>query len=238
MAFKHGPIYPGVADGLVFAVDPANPKSWTGPSSDTVDSLTLYNPESGSLFNDASGSYGNNESFNFNGTDGYLNFGHNSSLNFGTGEFTILCWVEGISSFPGGGKALIWKGGKFDNNLAGWNISWANSPQDAYFIISSASSRLESRTNPNSGLNGWSGFKMIGMQRSGTNWNQIVDTTVTTLGTFSGNVDNTEDLLIAKHGDPNAYLDVNIGPVLIYNKALSSSEITHNYNRLKSRFGL
>jgi hypothetical protein len=29
-----------------------------------------------------------------------------------------------------------------------------------------------------------------------------------------------------------------IGPISIYNKALSASEVTQNYNALKGRFGL
>jgi len=34
------------------------------------------------------------------------------------------------------------------------------------------------------------------------------------------------------------YTDGNIGPVQIYNRALSSNEVLHNYNALKGRFGL
>ena len=30
----------------------------------------------------------------------------------------------------------------------------------------------------------------------------------------------------------------NMGPILIYNRALSATEVTQNYNALKSRFGL
>ena len=65
MPVTAGPIYPGIKDGLVFAIDPANKDSWAGPTSATVDSLTLYNPLSGSIVNDTSGSYGVNESFTF-----------------------------------------------------------------------------------------------------------------------------------------------------------------------------
>ena len=42
MPVKAGPIYPGVKKGLVFAIDPANKDSWAGPTSATVNSLTLY----------------------------------------------------------------------------------------------------------------------------------------------------------------------------------------------------
>jgi hypothetical protein len=234
MAGQVGPTFPCITKGLVFCFDPANKLSYpvrtgtTGTNMQTPKQSGTFS--STNMFDSAESSTIAFDNSNF------INFGHDSSLNFGTGEFTVLCWVGGLPSYPGAISTIIWKGSRFDGNVAGWSIAWANSPQDAYFIISSASSRTEGRTNPNSGLNGWSGFKMIGMQRSGTNWNQIVDTTVTTLGNFSGNVDNTEDLLIAKNGFYNGYLNANIGPVLIYNRALSSTEITKNYNRLKGRF--
>ena len=34
------------------------------------------------------------------------------------------------------------------------------------------------------------------------------------------------------------YFNGNIGPVKIYNRALSAAEVLQNYNQLKSRFGL
>jgi hypothetical protein len=107
-----------------------------------------------------------------------------------------------------------------------------------YFIISSSTARLEGRTSPNGGLNGWSGYKLIGVQRSGTNWNQINNTTVTTLGTFSGDVNNTLPITISYNSQYASYLNQQVGMTLIYNRALSSAEITQVYNATKARYGL
>ena len=74
MPVTAGPIYPGIKDGLIFAVDPANPGSWQGPTSDNVNNLVSFHSNlSGSIQNDTSGSYGDNESFTFDGTDSYIN---------------------------------------------------------------------------------------------------------------------------------------------------------------------
>ena len=67
-----------VTDGLVFYVDPAYKKSWTGPDSSTVNDL--ISTPIGSIINDTSGSYGINESFAFDGTDDYIDFGTNTCL--------------------------------------------------------------------------------------------------------------------------------------------------------------
>ena len=39
MPVTAGPIYPGIKDGLVFAIDPANKDSWAGPTSNNVNNL-------------------------------------------------------------------------------------------------------------------------------------------------------------------------------------------------------
>ena len=54
-----------------------------------------------------------------------------------------------------------------------------------------------------------------------------------TLPTWSNN------LLIAAYNTSTLYpINGNIGPTQIYNRALSSTEVLHNYNALKGRFGL
>lgn len=227
---------PIVTSGLVLNLDagftPSYPKTGT----------TWYdlsgNGFNGTLVN--SPTYSSNEGgiITFDGTNDYAEIADATSLNFGTGGFTILMWVGGIPSYPGSSKTIIRKGSRFDGNVAGWSIVWAGSPQDLYFIISSSTARLEGRTSPNGGLNGWSGYKLIGAQRSGTSWNQINNTTVTTLGTFSGDVNNTSPITISYNSQYATYLNQQVGMTLIYNRALSSAEITQVYNATKARYGL
>jgi len=196
------------------------------------------NSNHGELVNGPTFNSGNGGIIQFDGSNDYIQISDNSSLNFSTGDFTVLCWVGQLIGYPGSARSIIWKGSRFDGNIAGWSITWAGSPADLYFIISSTGSRLEGRTNPSFGLNGWVGYKMIGMQRTGTSWRQINNTSITNLGTFSGDVDNTQPIYIARNGHYNTYLSCSVGNVQIYNRALSATEITQNYTALKTRFGL
>jgi hypothetical protein len=208
-----------VVDGLVLYLDAANTKSYLG--SGTTWSDLSRSENNGALINGPNFNTSNNGVISFDGTNDSVQIPNSSSLNFGTGDFTIIIWVGGISVYPGGLKTLIRKGGKFDGNLAGWSITWASSPADLYFIVSSDSARLETRSNPAFSYNGWSGYKMIGLRRTSGTISQINNTTITNGGTFTGNVDNTSLVEISYNSFYGAYLSDTVGIVQIYNKSLS-----------------
>jgi hypothetical protein len=225
-----------VVDGLVLALDAANTKSYVSGS--TIWRDLSRNNNNGTLINGPTFNTGSSGGISFDGTNDYVEVPHSPSLNFGTGDFTVLCWVGGVPVYPGGAKTIIWKGSRFDGNLAGWSIVWASEPQDLYFAIGSSTTRLEGQTNPPFGLNGWNGYKMIGMQRVGGNWRQINNGISTSLGTFTGNVDNTLPINISRNGFYDSYLRSIVSGTYIYNRALSSTELLQNYNATKTRFGL
>jgi len=225
-----------VTNGLVLNLDAGFTPSY--PRTGTTWKDLSGNGNDGTLTNGPAFNSANKGSIMFDGVNDFVTVADSPTLNFGTGNFTVLIWVSGISAFPGGGKCIIQKGGRFDGNVAGWSITWASSPQDLYFIISSDSTRIESRTQPNTGLNGWVGYKMLGMRRNNGNWSQIVDTTITSLGTFTGNVNGSSALNIGRHASYNSYLSNIVSNVTIYNRSLTSEEIQQNYNTTKSRYGL
>ena len=90
-----------VEDGLVFLVDAANPRSWTGPNSSTVNDL--IGTPTGSIFNDTSGSYGDNNSFAFDGTDDYIDTNLSTNIN----SFSVSCWFKGDNLQTGAQKRLF-----------------------------------------------------------------------------------------------------------------------------------
>ena len=196
------------------------------------------NGNTGEFVNGTTFSSANAGSLSFDGTNDYLTIPHNASLNFGTGDFTVLVGMNGVSAYPGGSKTVIRKGSRFDGNIAGWGIMWAGSPEDLYFIISSSSARLEGRTVPSFGLNGWTGFKQLGMRRSSGTWSQINNTTLTTLGTFTGDVSGTEPLTIAYNSYYGSYMSFGLCYCMVYNRALSSAELSQNFNAVRSRYGV
>lgn len=234
MALTHSPRI--VTDGLVLCLDAANTKSYPGSGTTWTD--LSGNGNNGTLTNGPTFSSANGGSIVFDGVNDYVTIADNSTLNFGTGNFTVLVWVGGISTYPGGAKTIIRKGSRFGGNIAGWGIVWASNPQDLYFIVGSSSARLEGRCFPNGSLNGWSGYKMLGMQRSGTSWRQIADTSITNLGSFSGDVSGNSSVDVGYNSVYNSYLSNNISHIQIYNRALTAQEIQQNYNATKGRFGL
>lgn len=259
MAFKHGPIYPGIADGLVFAVDPANPKSWAGPSSSTVNNLVSYNSSfSGSIYNDTSGSYGQYNSFTFDGTDSYINVTPlTASIQQNTvGTISLWARAESNSSFntlfngtrtsqfrtsfalrlkdsglPAKLQMLFRKNGEDPSKVAfqttnteisantWYNITVTQDGTAAVCYINGSPVSLENLTsgNPRTIATLW--YQYIAPQELYIGKNRV------------GNQNNPGAIDVG-------HWDGQIGPVLIYNRALSVSEVLQNYNRVKSRFGL
>ena len=121
-----------VTDGLVLSLNAADRNSYPGSGTTWTD--TSGNGNNGTLTNGPTFNSGNGGYIQFDGTNDRVDIADANSLDFGTGGFTILVWVGGITSYPGSSGAIIWKGSRFDANLAGWSISWAGSPQDLYFI--------------------------------------------------------------------------------------------------------
>jgi hypothetical protein len=58
--------------------------------------------------------------------------------------------------------------------------------------------------------------------------------------TSSQNAYNTYNVIGASlvSGTPMGHFNGDIGPILIYNRALSANEVLHNYNALRGRFNL
>ena len=113
MGLNHGTNI--VKDGLVFSIDPMNPRSYVS-GSETTSNLT--NPNiSGSLINDVSGSMGNKISWNFDGDD-YIQCSTLSFLNSAT-ACTISYWGYAASN---GNRLII--GNKNPSNWEGIQLFW------------------------------------------------------------------------------------------------------------------
>jgi len=252
MAFSHGTPNSIVTDGLVFCVDPANKVSWSGPNSSTVNDL--IGTPTGSIFYDASGSYGDNNSFAFDGVDDRINLTNNiPSLTYGTlsiwfkipsnttnptqALFNIyegtsnrfaLSIGEATSTYSNESlMALFWNGG------SSANISYAPVTREGhthYFddtwhnIVLTIDSGNAPRTKIYIDKINKSLFYPFG-SNTGVGFTNLSPISITIGNRFYD----------GSHGN---YFDGSIGPILIYNRALSGPEVTQNYNRLKGRFGL
>ena len=225
-----------VKDGLVLNLDAGKKDSYNRVN-------TIWNDISGngnnaSLINGPLYNSNNGGAIVFDGSDDYSQISDSNSLNFGTNDFTVLIWVEGITSYPGTGKTLLWKGSRFDGNIAGWSIAWAGGPPELFLIIGSDVAHTEYQISGFS--QGWTGYKMIGFKREKNgNVYFINNTTFSLLGNNTHNVNNPYNLLITKSGFYNlGLISCKIPKIMIYNKGLSDSELTQNYNALKGRYNL
>ena len=217
---------PIVRDGLVFCIDPANKVSWTGPDSSTVNDLV--GTTTGSIIADTSGSFGINNSFTFDGADDKI------ETNFTANEFsglTVSAWVYRVSNqiqyfanqwIEGGGTSSSWGLSTYTNKLL-------------FFIRAGSSTKvITGGTNVATGV--WRNVTGIW---DGSNiyvyLNGISDATPVSCTSMNT---TTPNMSIASGTNDQYFLNGNIGCVHVYNRALSSTEVLHNYNALKGRFGL
>ena len=235
MPVTAGPIYPGVKNGLVFAIDPKNPDSWTGPTSNIVNNLVSFNSNlSGSIYNDTSGSYGEFNSFVFDGVDDYISL-NDISL---SGEFTLSWWMK-RTNYSGNNHYFFGEDNAANSDWIRFNSGLLDvrtgNPGNNYQLTDQGTAPSFTFTNNNI-------YNITKTRDSDfliqAYSNAAVDGSYTPLRlpkasatprAFSPNT----------FGRKNAtHLSATIGPILINNRALSATEVTQNYNRLKGRFGL
>lgn len=224
MAFNFSPKV--VTDGLVLALDAANPRSYTSGS--LVWNDLTSNGNSGTLINGPTFSSANGGSIVFDGINDYVNCGNNSTLNVGN-NITLICWfyVNSVSGY----QPIAAKHNS--NSSAGWEL--ANS-----------SGFFRSTLRP-FGTEVIAGTLAIGNWYMGT---VTFDNTTLKLylnkgqtgSTVSGGtvvLDTTRPLQIGTREILGiSYYNGNISQFLMYNRALSPTEIIQNYNALKGRFNL
>jgi len=213
-----------IKNGLVFNMDAANRAS-TIPSSATTKTFnTIDTAVSGSFINGTEyDSSTITPSYVLDGTTDYIDIGTISSLNANT-NFSISLWCnESVRRYTG----TIFSSGTGTGNL----IS------------------VSSRNGTISIFVGNSGYKSINLVSLNV-WHHVVLTVDnTTAKVYINNGSPTTETVgstssvsgtLAKIGELSFLsgynFDGNIGPIHIYNRTLSASEVLHNYNALKSRF--
>jgi hypothetical protein len=176
--------------------------------------------------------FGNqNSAYNFDGVTNFIET--NSTIgNFGQSDFTISSWIVSLTGSLE--ETYIGKrsDGTYGNNWFGatepttretyWDIDGDNTGTNHYVLVS------------NSILNTSNWYNIV-FKREGNNWkifiNGVEDASLTT--PTIQNINNTAPMTIgARYWDSNpvGYFTGQIDDVRIYNRALSSSEITSLFN--------
>jgi hypothetical protein len=217
-----------VSDGLVFYLDPANTRSYSGSGTSTN---SLVSGIGGTLVNGVGFTSSNNGSFSFDGSNDYVDFGSSSLFKL-TDNFTLSCWVK---SSVYGDRAILGNFGP-SSNYSGFNLNIQPSNKFA-FLTGSQPNATYLYADSTFSLNTW--YHVTGLRRSGTNYlyiNGVLQTGSNTQVVAS----SAQNFYLAKwYSNLTDYYHYgNIGQVQIYNRALTQQEILQNFNATRFRYGI
>ena len=229
MAFHHSPRI--VSDGIVFTMDPVNLRSWPGPGSAAV--TDIVNGSNGTLEADTSGSYGVNSSFIFDGTDDNLVIGSpDSSLGFGSGGFTIALWCRSINYDNAYPYLIDFRTGGDTSNIVFYFRRKDSSNAGLEVYIGSTILNGSSGTSIAEG-----DWKYVAVTRSGTTHTTYINGVQDQTATSGATTLSTPGSISIAQRYTDAYpWNGNIGPIHMYNRALTATELIKNYDTLKGRF--
>ena len=222
MAFAYSPKI--VTDGLVFAVDAANKKSYVSGSSTWVD---LAGSNDGTLTNGPTFDSANGGSIVFDGSNDYAQTGTITTFSSVTLDF----WVY-LGSTQNGNSIISKRAGYL--NQQDFNL---------FLFTTSNQLNLDIGNTRVSGTN-LSGNTLYNITATYDSSNGAVKVYVNNSININSTIStglitsNTSDTYIGRLGGSAYYWDGKIFTGKIYNRALTPQEILQNYNALKSRFGL
>ena len=223
MGIDIGPIE--ATDGLVVHFDAGNIRSYAG-SGTTVNNLT--GSILGSMINGVGFSSINGGFLSFDGTNDAVILSSNPSLG---NQITVSVWVK-----PSDNTNFGWILGRensyrilYTTSIFLWDVATAN---NGWYT---AGTHITS--NSISVIDNW--WNVVGTY-NGSNLRLYVNGSLhTTGGNISGNLLSTGytlNLMKADAGFPAVYGKGNLSQFLLYNRALSATEIFQNYHATKGRY--
>ena len=218
-----------VLSGLVLCLDAGNPKSY--PTTGTTWTDLSGRSNTGTLTNGPTYSSG---SLVFDGTNDYIQSPSSTNFVLGTGDFTleIWCYPIGFADAP-----------YYNNYGSLFDFRTANTPETNILLTPLGSSTLVFYVD--------SGIKITGASLSTNQWTHVVlsrssaTTKMFMNGTQVGSsyVDannyTSSTFRTAANVVPNAFFNGYISNLRIYKgKGLSATEVSQNFNALRSRFSI
>ena len=226
MAASSGPDI--IDDGLIFCVDIKNTKSHTSGTTVT----DLGKGHNGTIR--GSGTTTSNGILELGSSDAYLDFRDNSSDYQHIGAWTIAAWVKRKASFGSYTRIL----GKQHSN-ARCNYGVGMQSHKVGVIANDGSWKTVYDTGDDLVLNQW--HHVVGMYNGSSHYTLYVDnsqrfSTAITLNMTNAASVPTAAVQIGTNYQGTESWEGDFGPVQVYNRALSASEVLQNYNAHKSRF--
>ena len=232
-----------VTDGLIMHYEPSFNKSWPGGSS-------LYNLASGSLtptgsiITDATmvGSSGNNGGYMyFDGSDGYVNILDTSQTSVSKGS--IVYWTKVFSNNGAYNGFISGRNGSNSDFNSGVNVDMMNASSVTFdqLNIEGAGRDPEHEVNDMTSSQPFDTWVHVGITINNTlisvYINNVAEGTRARSDVAMGWGNMTLGVRWYSSQIQSAtYLDANVGQYLIYDRVLTSDEISQNYNASKDRY--
>jgi hypothetical protein len=222
-----------ITSGLTFYIDGSIVSSLP-KSGSTVYDMCSFKSNDFTLINGAQYDSTNGGTMYLDGTDDYIISTKNSGI-LGNSPRTIIGWynIEGITLISNSGWGNLFTTGNNDCSNLMFGLARQNGTLLTWGGCYDASTGLQLP------LNTW---LFIAASYDGTNYDAYVNTNTVRLSRPSYNTAESKIFIGAEtvnNGvDFRSLMKGHIGSFYQYNRALSSSEITHMYNFTKGRFGL
>jgi hypothetical protein len=217
-----------VRDGLVLHLDAANVKSY--PGSGTIWKDLSGNGNDGTLVNGVGYNADNKGTMVFDGVNDYSVFNAVNSLNF-----TTQFWVKFYKFVSGNsGYATISNASSTNNGYMIYQST--NSPYNRIKVFVCTPSLVPLDTTSTLLVNTWYN---VAVKYDGNNIsisiNSILDNSIPQTGNVTT---NPGQLVIGRVGYSSSYFNGEIANIQIYNRALSESEITQNFEATRGRYSI
>jgi hypothetical protein len=217
-----------VTNGLVLWLDAGNLNSYAGSGTSWKD--ISGNSNNGTLTNGPTYSSSNGGAIVFDGSDDYVTV---NNSNLPTGALTYEFWVRVPTSFTGVPKSSL-----------GYAMIFSTSQYYAYLAIFKDDSAYSFAWDTSSNINRfgslstgqWYQVCLVRSTTQATGYvNAVESTAVADTTTLSGSFEIGR---WAYDSTPRYYYNESIAIGRVYNRALSLTEITQNFNAQRKRFGL
>ncbi len=226
----------------VLYLDAGIPTSYPGTGTTWTD--LSGNGNNGAMYGGVTYSSSNGGFMNFDGTNDYVSIGDSNILDYGTGNFSFSYWiyVPTYISTTNRERGVINKNVSYENS-AGWGSEIIlYNPSQSNFVINAYNTGQTtwSNTNVSSGNLSTNMWHNIYCKREGGTLYLYDDAVLKGSNNnvnVSINVDNNQPIILGDHSWGSNYPG-SLSDIRIYNRALTSTEISQNFNAQKSRYGL
>jgi hypothetical protein len=217
-----------VTDGLVLALDAGNPKSYPGTGTTWTDLSGIGN--TGTLTNGPTYSSTNGGSIVFDGVNDNITFASNPSL---TNQITVEVWVNLNSTTPNGTGWILGRENSYRLIYSNSAFSWVCATVNNGWYTTG--------TNINASVSATSGiYQVVGTYDGSNNRIYVNGSLITTGSSISGNIPSLGTYYLFR-SEAAVNVDYGKGSLYahrLYNRALSATEISQNFNALRGRYGI